>query len=307
MRLAIIDIGTNTFNLLIAERKSTKFSFLHEEKIPVKLGEGGMLEQKIQPEAFQRGIEAMILFSQFARSYQCEKIIAYATAAVRSALNGNEFKEAVFKKTNIEIQIINGEKEAAFIATGARHAVAWEDQALIMDIGGGSTEFIIADKTSNQYVISTSLGVSRLKEMFSLPDPAETENVLSLREYIRSQLAPVEGEVKQHNVTSLVGCAGSFDSLATIICMKKEGRPFDFKKNSSFTFPVGNLNLLLEELIVSTAYQRAVMPGLPVFRQPFMVYAAVLIQETIERFGIKSVYLSTYSLKEGALYESSYE
>src|SRR5688572_6776409 len=104
MRLAVIDIGTNTFNLLIAEKKDGKMRLLHEEKFPVKLGEGGMLEKKIQPQPFLRGIEAMIRFSHLAQSSHCTKILAFATAAVRNATNGNDFVKTVFSKTGVEIE-----------------------------------------------------------------------------------------------------------------------------------------------------------------------------------------------------------
>lgn len=304
MRLAIIDIGTNTFNMLIAEQVKGKFHVVLEDKSAVKLGEGGMLEKKIQPEPFKRGIEAILSFTHLAKLHHCNQILAFATAAVRSSSNGTEFVRTVFEQTGVEIQVIDGHKEATYIANGARKAVSWNGNGLIMDIGGGSTEFIIADAENNHFVISTPLGVSRLKEMFVLPDPCRESDLTGLRKFILEELKPLIAEIENHQVESLIGCSGSFDSIADILSIKKEGRPFDFKNQSGGMFVFEDVYLLLNHITLSTAYQRATMPGLPVFRQQFMVYAAVLIREVMELFGIKNVYLSAYSLKEGAFYET---
>jgi exopolyphosphatase/guanosine-5'-triphosphate,3'-diphosphate pyrophosphatase len=305
LRVAVIDLGTNTFNLLIADRKANAFLIVHQEKFPVKLGEGGLLTKSILPKAFDLGVATMVEFSHLAKSNQCDKVLAYATATVREAKNGIEFKNEVFKASGIEIEIIDGKREAELIAIGASKAVTWAGNALIMDIGGGSAEFIIANNRTTHFIASTNLGVSRLKEMFSLPETCVEKDLVPLRLFIQNTLTVLDVPSKTFEFSNLIGCAGSFDSLVDITSIKSEGRLFDFVKNTSYNFNIEDLLKTLNEIIYSSEYQRAVMPGLPVFRQPYMVYACVLIQEVILKFGIETVCLSSYSLKEGAFYESS--
>ena len=145
MRTAVIDLGTNTFNLLIAEASiGGGFATLYNEKLPVKLGEGGINKGIITDEAFYRGVQAMSYYADMIRQWKGEKILAFATSAVRNASNGNDFVRTVKEKTGIDIHVINGNQEAEYIARGVSQAVKLgKKHSLVMDIGGGSTEFII--------------------------------------------------------------------------------------------------------------------------------------------------------------------
>ena len=145
MRVAIIDLGTNTFHLLIAETRGDQPEILYKTNVPVKLGEGRINDNIITPAAFERGINCLKDFSLIIADYQVYKISATATSAVRSAENGNEFVNAVNERTGISIETISGDEEAELIYQGVKLSGAITNLSLIMDIGGGSVELILCD------------------------------------------------------------------------------------------------------------------------------------------------------------------
>jgi len=151
MKIAVLDLGTNTFHLLIVGvKRNRSFKKLFKSKISVKLGEGAIDKNMIAEVPFQRGIDALKHYSAVLKKYKPEKTVTYATSAIRSARNGKKFIAAVKKETGIKIQVISGAREAEFIYYGVRQSVQMtEEKQLIMDIGGGSTEFIIANREKN--------------------------------------------------------------------------------------------------------------------------------------------------------------
>ena len=173
-RLAIFDLGTNTFNLLVRDAEG---SLLRSEKLPVKLGAGGLRSDEISPDAEERAIAAMHQHKAWAQEAGASRGYAFATSAMRSTRNGAEVAARIERETGIPVNIIDGDQEAAFIAGGVAHA--WPERSeprLIMDIGGGSTEFILLDGTDVLYAESFPLGVTRLVERFQPADPMSPED-----------------------------------------------------------------------------------------------------------------------------------
>ena len=143
--IGVIDLGTNTFNLVIAEIQHDNYRVIHKKKISVKLGEGGISKDFIAPIPFQRGLDALRIYKGILRSMSVDCFYAVATSAIRSAHNGSEFVEKVKSELQININVIDGDTEADLIYRGVRQAIdLGEKPKLIIDIGGGSTEFIIA-------------------------------------------------------------------------------------------------------------------------------------------------------------------
>jgi exopolyphosphatase / guanosine-5'-triphosphate,3'-diphosphate pyrophosphatase len=140
MRVAIIDLGTNTFNLLIADTDATgEYTIVHNEKMPVRLGEGGINEGIIAEAAFVRGVQAIVAYQKVLQQFDATHILAFATSAVRNASNGEVFKKAVLDATGISIHIISGGEEAEYICDGVRESLQLhQENSLIIDIGGGS-------------------------------------------------------------------------------------------------------------------------------------------------------------------------
>ncbi len=179
MRIAVIDCGTNTFNLLVVELQNASFKRIYTSKIPVKLGEGGINNKVIHKIPFKRGVDALVKFKNELNKLAVVEIYAFATSAIRDAENGIDFKKEVLIQSGIEINIIDGNKEAELIYKGNKLAMdLGTGPSLIMDIGGGSTEFIIGNKEHILWKKSYRLGAARMLEKFN-PSPARSRSAPS--------------------------------------------------------------------------------------------------------------------------------
>jgi exopolyphosphatase / guanosine-5'-triphosphate,3'-diphosphate pyrophosphatase len=177
---------------------------------------------KLQKKPFDRGIKTFIELLKIARKYKAESIHAFATSAVRSSLNGPEFVKRILEKTGIIVQVLNGDTEAQYIYKGVKLALDDLPQPiLIMDIGGGSTEFIIASENQVLWKRSFDLGAARLIQKFQPSDPLTPEQEKNLKEHFRDMLKPLNTQLKKHQVNTLIGCSGSFESLADMIKAEK--------------------------------------------------------------------------------------
>jgi exopolyphosphatase/guanosine-5'-triphosphate,3'-diphosphate pyrophosphatase len=191
-KLAIIDLGTNTFHLLLAELHENRYEITHREKVAVKLGMGGINQNIIQEEAITRAIEVLKKFSLTLQQVDVNEIYAFGTSALRNASNGQEVIRKINQSTGIEVTIISGDKEADFIYLGVRSAVDLGSMpALIIDIGGGSVEFIIGDQTTIHWKKSIEIGAQRLLEKFQQHDPITKSEIADLNQYFDVTLKDV--------------------------------------------------------------------------------------------------------------------
>jgi exopolyphosphatase/guanosine-5'-triphosphate,3'-diphosphate pyrophosphatase len=303
-RIAVIDLGTNTFNLLIVEVSSDKtYELVFQTKISVKLGEGGINKGFIAPLPFSRGIDALKIHKQTIEKYNVGKVYAIATSAIRGASNGAEFVAKANEECNIEVQVISGDKEAETIYYGVRDAVKMSDEtSLIIDIGGGSTEFIIANKHQIFWKQSFLLGVARLLEMFNPSDPITDKEKQALVEYLNQELQPLFDAVKEFPITELIGSSGSFDSIAEMVAHRFYS-PHIFDGKTEFSFNLDDCAAVHETIVKSTLAERLQMKGLIAMRVDMIVISSILVHFILKSFSIPKMRLSTYSLKEGLLFE----
>jgi exopolyphosphatase / guanosine-5'-triphosphate,3'-diphosphate pyrophosphatase len=303
MRIAIIDCGTNTFNLLIAQLKDQSFNIIYSHKTPVKLGEGGIEKKIITSQAFERGIEALVEFKKIYQEYECEKVLCYATSAIRNAVNGVDFANEVKTKLNIDITIVDGNREAELIYKGVKLGVALNDsKSLIMDIGGGSTEFIIANKNQIFWKQSFEVGAARLLEIFKPSNPIESLELFNIINHLKVELNPLYQAINEFEVAELIGSSGSFDTFAEVISIKKN-QTIDFSKITEYTFDIEAFKSEYDFILASNLNQRLKTPGIIPIRAEMIVVAAILINFILETIKINNMRLSTFSLKEGVLSE----
>lgn len=304
MTVAIIDLGTNTFNLIVVQlHVAQKFTVLYNDKISVKLGEGGIEKNVLQPAAFNRGISAIDKHLSNANSFALDKIVAFATSAIRSAHNGKEFVAQIKSRFNLEVQIIDGNKEAELIYKGVKLGLNLpQNTCLIMDIGGGSTEFILANNSSILWKSSFNLGVARLLERFRPSDPITSNEISAITNYLHEQLQPLHEAVKKFPVHELIGSSGSFDTFAEIISFKKNSS-IDLSKQTEYAYDLADFEVIYAELIASTKEQRMRTPGIIEMRVDMIVVAAVFTNYVLKNYGLSSMKLSTYALKEGVIAE----
>lgn len=295
-RLAIFDLGTNTFNLLVRDADG---SLLRSEKLPVKLGAGGLRSDEISPDAEERAIAAMHQHKAWAREAGASRGYAFATSAMRSTRNGADVAARIERETGIPVNIIDGDQEAAFIAAGV--AQAWPERnkpRLIMDIGGGSTEFILLDGTEVLYAESFPLGVTRLVERFQPADPMTPEDVARINAHTDALLAPLWTWLQHVPATCLIGSSGSFDTIYNVVA-GAQGRPMLELGDYRAEFHLGELPTLLDRLIASSKVERLLMPGMLEMRADTLQVSALQIQLILDRLTPKTMLLSGYALKEG--------
>ena len=298
MSIAILDLGTNTFNLLIAEKgKDGLPVFIYKKELPVEIGKGGIHKGHITAEATERAIMALHTHNKTIAEHGIEKVYAFATSAVRDADNGEEFVKRIKIETGIDIKIVSGEEEAEWIYEGVKHASVLSDKtSVIMDIGGGSTEFIIANRNKIFWKKSYPLGVTRLYEIFFPSDPMSKEKKKEVEEYIMEKIQDMIAAAAEHKPLELIGSSGSFDSFAEMI-ISRTG--VSEQAGNGYNYSLMEFEKLYEDLLVSTLDERLKMAGLITMRAPMFVYSAILTKLALDKLGIKKMTLSHYALKEG--------
>ncbi len=300
---AVIDIGTNTFHLLIAEVDDlNNIKVIHKNTIPVKLGEGGVNKGYIAEAAYQRGIDALILFRKELNEFNLENVLATATAAVRDANNGQQFINEAYQKANIKITLIDGLKEAKYIYDGAKGAsVLNSETALIMDIGGGSVEFIICNHQEIFFKNSYQLGAARLlADFYQNHDPISKEALTNLYNHFKNKTPDLFKAIETYQPKELIGTAGSFDSFANMVAIRRK-EIFDASTQRDYHFEFDEFRYLISQIIESTHQQRVEMEGLISLRIDMILMAAILTNYIIINGGIEKVTTCTYSLKEGLI------
>ena len=302
MRIAILDLGTNTFHLLIADANGNGFSQIYKSKTAVKLGEGAIHRNRIAPVPFKRGINALIQYGNIIRKHNPDRVLAFATSAIRSSVNGEAFVVEAGKKAGLDVKVISGAKEAELICYGVRQCLRMRTPSLIVDIGGGSTEFIIADDKTIFWKKSFDIGAARLLEMFRPSDPATPQNVEAIEGFLEVQLKPLLKAVEKFPVTKLIGSSGSFDTFAEMIGYRFH-RKNVIKDVNSYRFYMNEFHKLYEIILNSTLEQRMKMRGLVSMRVDMIVIASICTNFLLRRLGIHDMYLSKFALKEGALWD----
>ncbi|MBK9283673.1 MAG: exopolyphosphatase [Sphingobacteriaceae bacterium] len=303
MRLAVIDCGTNTFNILIVECIEQKFNKLFNTRSAVKLGEFAINQGFIAEVPFQRGIQTLIEFNEIIKSYKVDHALVYATSAIRDAANGKDFVKLVKKQTGLQVQTIDGEKEAELIYYGCREAACLEDTvSLIMDIGGGSTEFILADKKNIFWKKSYNLGASRLLQKFNPGDPIQKEEANNIINYLNAETTELLDAIKKHTPIRLIGSSGAFDSVIEMIHGELNGEEL-LEEKCCYDVDVMNYKKISELVISSNLTERKKIKGLVPMRFDMIVISCLLINFILMNIPLTKFRVSTYSLKEGALFD----
>ena len=299
-KAAVIDMGTNTFHLLLVELHGKEFKTIYKEKIAVKLGQGGITQNQITPEAEKRALHTLEHFKNLIDGEKIDQIFAFATSAVRNATNGPDFVHKVKEQLGIQIHVISGEEEAQLIYEGIHFSGALDQRtALMMDIGGGSVEFIIGNAQEVFWKRSFEIGGQRLLDAFHYHDPILPEEVEKLELYCGEKLQPLLEAIATYQPSGFVGASGTFDTLidmyyATMLQCKLTGEHV-------FELPVNNFYQLFQLLVTKNRAERLLIPGMIAMRVDMIVVASCLIDFILQHVQVESIRCSHYSLKEGAV------
>ena len=297
-KIGIIDLGTNTFHLLVAERVDSQYTIIYQNRVPAKVGMGGINQNIITEEGVERAIKAISDFQTTLKEMGVEKVMAFGTSVLRSSNNGNEVIQKIKNATGIETKIISGEEEAELIYLGVRAAVKLgKEKSLIVDIGGGSVEFIIGNDQEIFWKHSFDIGAQRLLEKFQKHDPISSEEIKMLDQFFDSSLQPLLTQLRVHLPKTLVGSSGTFDTLSDIYCSRNNIQ----QQSPEAPLTIVAFYEIFEELIVKNRPQRMKIAGMIEMRVDMIVVACCLIDFLLKRHSFSAIRVSSYSLKEGVL------
>ena len=303
MKQAIIDLGTNTFHLLIADTDGSAPHVLFRESRPAKIGQAGINQGIITEEGIERALGVLTHFRQVLDQHHVDpdQVTAIGTSAIRVARNQQAFIDRVKQATGLSIRVISGDQEADYIYQGIRAAGALDEAtALVVDIGGGSVEFILGNQSRIFWKQSFEIGGQRLRERFMNTDPINPFSIRRLHDYFQEQLLPLTNAVHQYQPTVLVGSSGSFDTLVDMWFMHTQNHWPDANQ-STFTLPLDEFYRSYELLVAKNQAERMQIPGMIELRVDMIVVAVCLIDYILRTCGITQISTSTYSLKEGVL------
>ncbi len=288
-------MGTNTFNLLIADVSDCSFKIIYSTKEPVLLGMGGINDNKIADDALPRAFLAIKKFVRKCDAFKINRknIVAIGTSALRGASNSKEYLASVKQLFDIDVSIISGEDEANFIFQGVKWTHDFSGSAVIMDIGGGSSEFIHANASGILNLASLDIGVSRVYQLFDHPKLYTKELQSSILSYFDDC-----SNNRMHDFTTntLIGASGSFETFYEMIYQSK------FYPNQEVVeLPLHELNIQLEWAVNSSQTERNNHVWITQIRKTMLPIAALQVIWALKKTDAQRVLLSPYSLKEGAL------
>lgn len=303
-KVAIIDLGTNTFHLLITElNERDDFVVKEKYKEPVKLGEGGITKGHIGQEAYDRGLKALKKFRQLINSKGASKVFAYATSAIRGASNGAEFVKQAKEEADIAIRIINGNEEASLIYEGVKNGVQlpWDKYSLLVDIGGGSVEFIVAYENKPLLLRSIDIGAARLIETIEPGDPVTADDLKRTREHLEEKMGSLLQELKDFDLDLLCGSSGTFETIGSLVAHKNEDL-LSVDNLNSYRMRSKDVKSIHSKLLKSSRKDRLQIKGMDPLRVDMIVMGSIIVDMLTQELNIKNIMVSNYALKEGIFY-----
>ena len=298
---AIIDLGTNTFQLLVATRGniSEPMQIICQLQRPVQLGLGAMETGLLQEDAMARALMALTEFRAVALANGCQntQIHAIGTSILRRASNTPQFVAEVHHRLGIKIQVISGIEEADLIYHGIYHSLPqpWGPTSLVMDIGGGSVEFILFKGSNILYKVSLELGGLRLLSLFQQDGQFDLSRLDDMQAYILDQMKPLFTACSEYKPSVLIGAAGAFETIWDLANADMPTRIIPSASNLVITQFYQQ-----KKMVEETDFEgRQSIRGMKAFRAGILPYANVLIATVLKELAIKNMWVSSYSLKEG--------
>jgi exopolyphosphatase/guanosine-5'-triphosphate,3'-diphosphate pyrophosphatase len=300
MRLAAIDVGSNSIHMVVAQADSDGgVTTLWRMKEPVGLGRMSFPSHRLSKVAMDSAVTVLARFKQAATQRQAEKIVTVATSAVREAINGGDLIERVRAELGLSIKVVSAREEARLIYLAVRHAMSLKSNPhFIVDIGGGSVELIVGDERRAQILESRKLGAARMTAKFVHTDPISPQDLASLRRYYDRELSSLYESINSAKPISAIGTSGTLENIAAM-CGSPMGTNGD--NDAQAIIERGKFEKLLAELIKSDTKQRSKIRGLDDGRKDQIVAGAVLVGELFEKLKLKRIVLCASALREGIL------
>jgi len=307
VRRAVIDVGTNSIKLLVADVRGREVTPIHEDSKQTRLGKGFYETHRLQPETIARTAEAVAEFAATARENNSQSIRVIATSAARDAMNPTDLTLAIERASGLKTELISGVREADWAFQGvATDAELAGQPLLLLDVGGGSTEFILGHGQKKSFAHSFPLGTVRLMEQFPHSDPPTPAELNACRDWlkkflrheVRPQLEPAlqneAGEIQ------LVGTGGTTSILARI---EKKLDRFDREKIERAVLTFDQVAAHRKHLWQLPLAERKEVPGLPKLRADVILTGILIFEAVMEEFGFSQLRVSTRGLRFAAVME----
>jgi exopolyphosphatase / guanosine-5'-triphosphate,3'-diphosphate pyrophosphatase len=300
MKIAAIDIGSNSIHMVIARVRRGGFDIVDRAKEMVGLGRSTLTHGRLSPAAIDTGFRTLETFLRLAAKHHADPILAVATSAVREARNGGEFALRVWDRLGLHIDVITGSEEAKLIFRAAARAVDLRRQrAVVVDVGGGSVEIIAGEGTQIRWIESFKLGVVRLTERFLRSDPPTAREAGALRAHVERVLAKVFRRVRRLRPTLVVGTSGTLLNLTAMAAALETGKPPARLHNR--VLRLRGLQRVRELVLTRGSEERAKMRGLDRRRADLIPAGAILAETLLEGFGVHQLRACDWALREGML------
>lgn len=305
-RIAAIDMGTNSFHLVIVEmKKDGSFIFIDREREVIRLGsQKGKDLSFISEEETERAVKILTDFVKLAKHYNA-KVRAISTSAVREAKNQKEFVDTILNKTGVTVEVIDGRTEARLIFLGIKNALPIDNKkVLCVDIGGGSTEFIYAVNGKINFAESVKIGAVRLSKLF-FPDYIITdESVKQCSDYVEKQILNNKNIITNVDIDFGVGSSGTVDTIYNLSQAKRvheknypsNGYIFSKEEFEKHYYTIINLR---------TSAERAFIPGMEAKRADIIPAGMIILKKIFELFKIQNMVISDYALREGIVLDTA--
>ncbi len=301
--VAFIDIGTYSVRLLVVRiKEDCSYVVLSRQKEVIRLGEKGFEQGIIKPEAIRRAVIVVRRFVELARSFGTEKFVAVATSVTREAKNGHDFIKSIYQQINISVQVISGEEEARLIYLGVTSGLHLEDRnAMIIDIGGGSTEIAIGSESTYSFLSSLKLGSIRLTNLFfseGYDKPVTKTEYENIRNYVKIGINPILNQIKNNPIDLFVGSSGTIVSLCDI-----SARMFHSDEKERTVLNANDLKKTISYLCSIPLQDRRKAPGINPDRADIIIAGAAIINTLMQEIGIKELEVTQRGLQEGLLFD----
>jgi len=298
MRLAAIDIGTNSVHMIVVRvRPDFSFEVIDREKEMVRLGAGGLDGRRLSREAMSAALQALSKFERLARSHQVDEILAAATSATREAENGGDLLAAIETQTGIRPRIITGSEEARLIHLAAVYGVDTPKPAVVIDIGGGSVEVTLGAGDQVRFARSFKLGVLRLSERFVTSDPLSRRDERKMVDHIRGLVDRYFAHIVAAGYDRVIGTSGTILSLGSVAAALDSGAAPDEVRNLRVSAKA--IRKVRKLVVAQPIARRLEIPALDPRRADLVVAGAVLLDTLLRTLDAKDITLCDLALREG--------
>lgn len=299
-RIAAVDMGTNSFHLIIVEvQQDGTFTLLDRQREVIRLGSHkGEDLSVISDGETEKAIDILLNFKSLADFYGAE-FHAVATSAVRESQNKNEFLEKVFDRVGIYVKVIDGRKEAELIYRGVQMALPVSDKKILcIDIGGGSTEILLGDKGKVIFAESIKIGAVRLSKTFFPDYKLKSRAVKDCKFYIKQALSENQKIDYAASFDIVIGTSGTINAAAALVQSKLTGKKTKSSNGISFNY-ADFRSVLTDVLNAKTPAERIAIPGMEVKRADIIPAGLLILRRIMKNFNIKEITVSEYALREG--------